>query len=662
MSKLKKTLIALIIFIAICLVLALKYNDMVSFDNPKYYRQAVNFYEKKDYQNAYYNFSKIKKISPLYAPALFKQAMCAEKLKDNDTAIKKYKLLIEKFPKSIFSPRARYGLAKAYFNENQIDKAESMFLQIKRQGFVEDYIIASSYYLGLIYKDSKPEEAKKSFIEYLTLSPSGTYSLKSAQELSEAADTLTQKENLLIGTVFYNNKMYNKALEFFQKAEENKCWYYLADIYKSKYQYKNAMQVLEKGIKFYSKTIDSKLLYKGMDLFVTLYDRQPKNGWFYLSKIVQENKSNGEDYILFKLAKCLKDQESLNLYSRVFYKYPKSNFAPEALWRLFWHEYQKQDYKKAKKLASEFIKRYPESPLYPRMLYWMSKTCTAQNRTSEANGYLNRILTKYPDDYYAFRAEATIRGMKNAWVTKAYHKLDERDLIIDFPISYSIIDIKDLKLINTLFELGDSEIWSELNYNNKIVESWIEYKRGNTTLSAILARDGISELNIKPPFSDDAYKLAYPIHWASIINENASKYELDPYLMVALIREESYFNPKARSITNAVGLMQLMPSTASYIAGKYGLKRPGITILENPEKNIKYGCAYFNYVKNTLNDNDLMAIAAYNGGPNAVKLWKERIKYDDFDEFVENIPYPETKEYVKKVYRSYWNYMNIYNF
>lgn len=660
MTKLKKIIILSVILI-ISTGFALIYNDMVSLNNPKYYRQAVNFYDKEDYQNAYFNFSKIKKISPLYNASLFKQGICAEKIADYPTAIKKYELLIKKYPKSIFIPKARYRLAKCYFYNKQTEEAKKEFTYIQKHLDIEDYVIASNYYLGLIEKKGNPELAKKYFMDYISLSPKGTYALASAEELKELKLNLTPLQNLAVGEVYYQNKKYSSAVSFLERAEFKKAWPYLGISDNKIGQHRKSKIVFQTGIKKYSKAVSSELLDEALAFYAETFYSEHKEGWLFLAKFIQENKTAGEDYVFYRLAKYLPESQNLILYSKVAYKYPKSNYASESLWYLFWHEYKKANFETAKKIGNEHLKRYPDAVANPRVLYWMAKIAVSQNKTTEANGYLNKILAIYPDDYYAFRADSLLKGGKN-WGTAAYHNLDERDFNIEFPIKYSNLDIKDLKLINTLLELGDYDICAEINFNNKFVESWFEYKRGHRAKSTLLARDALKELEVKPPFSDDAYKLAYPIHWATQINENSKYLNLDPYLIVSLIREESYFNPKSVSKSSAIGLMQLMPSTASYIASKYELQQPTIRDLKTPEKNIKLGCNYFKYAKSSLNNSDLMAVAAYNGGPNAVKSWHEDLKYSDLDEFVENIPYPETKTYVKKVYRSYWNYLNIYNY
>ena len=99
-----------------------------------------------------------------------------------------------------------------------------------------------------------------------------------------------------------------------------------------------------------------------------------------------------------------------------------------------------------------------------------------------------------------------------------------------------------------------------------------------------------------------------------------------------------------------------MPATADEIAKAYGLSNN----LYNPENNIHLGSLYYAKMRRSLNDKDMSAIMAYNGGWAAVTRWKNRLNYTDMDDFVEKIPYPETQTYLKKVLRSYWNYSNIY--
>ena len=130
----------------------------------------------------------------------------------------------------------------------------------------------------------------------------------------------------------------------------------------------------------------------------------------------------------------------------------------------------------------------------------------------------------------------------------------------------------------------------------------------------------------------------------------------NPIILESIIKEESHFNPFVKSSVGAVGLMQLMPDTYNEVVAKHNLP----TNLNVETSNITAGSLYYSSLKKVLGNKDLYAITAYNGGIGSVTNWFSKLIYNDTDEFVEQIPYPETKNYVKKVLRTYWVYGNVY--
>ena len=195
-------------------------------------------------------------------------------------------------------------------------------------------------------------------------------------------------------------------------------------------------------------------------------------------------------------------------------------------------------------------------------------------------------------------------------------------------------------------------------FKEPFIQSSILYQKGLRSKSTVIARDAIDAMQDKPDKNDLRYKCAYPIHYADIINEYSKKNNLDAYLVISIIREESYFNNLALSGSNAVGLMQLLPSTAAEVAQRNRYGKINEFLLFNPQTNIKFGTKYFAQIKKHLKDNAMYSVAAYNGGAGSVQKWLN--KNEDADEMIENIPYEETQNYVRKIFRSYWNYLRIY--
>ena len=197
------------------------------------------------------------------------------------------------------------------------------------------------------------------------------------------------------------------------------------------------------------------------------------------------------------------------------------------------------------------------------------------------------------------------------------------------------------------------------DFEEPFIESWIYFKKGLRSTATTTARNAMMKFSEKPDRTDEKWHFVYPCYFVEDINKYSIRNKISPYLMISLIREESYFNPLALSPSNAVGLVQILPSTAREVSQRRGYGRINEFLLFNPETNIKYGTAYFAQINEMFSD-PVYTVAAYNGGAGAVSTWIKKYPNMDIDEFIESIPYPETQNYVKKVYRSYWNYVRIY--
>lgn len=155
-------------------------------------------------------------------------------------------------------------------------------------------------------------------------------------------------------------------------------------------------------------------------------------------------------------------------------------------------------------------------------------------------------------------------------------------------------------------------------------------------------------------------KKIYPTKYSEYVYKYAEEYEVDPILVFAIIKAESNFNPNVVSSSNAIGLMQLMDATAEEIASKLDITFMKKASLYNPELNIQLGTKYFSNLMKQYEDNYLLALTAYNAGIGNVQKWIEQgiIKEDGSD--IENIPFKETNNYVRKIVRDYNIYKELY--
>jgi soluble lytic murein transglycosylase len=158
----------------------------------------------------------------------------------------------------------------------------------------------------------------------------------------------------------------------------------------------------------------------------------------------------------------------------------------------------------------------------------------------------------------------------------------------------------------------------------------------------------------------EIWEMFYPVNYEDIIKREAAKYAIDPFLIMALIRQESAFNPKAVSSADAHGLMQLLPSTARRLAPGMKLPRPSTERLHDPEVNILFGMRYFSDLLKQFDGQTEKVLASYNAGEHRVESWMSEGTYADSAEFVDTIPFSETRNYVKIINRNYFFYKALY--
>lgn len=156
------------------------------------------------------------------------------------------------------------------------------------------------------------------------------------------------------------------------------------------------------------------------------------------------------------------------------------------------------------------------------------------------------------------------------------------------------------------------------------------------------------------------WKWMYPIKYMEEIKQSSQRFQMDPMLILAIIRTESSFDTKQISHKGAVGLMQLMPDTAKWVIEQAGFDPMSIEYLDDPKVNIDIGTWYIKFLLNQFNGDLVRAIAAYNAGPGKVNQWLSNQQWDGTLEKVNEIPYKETRHYVQRVLYYQNRYEQIY--
>lgn len=364
-------------------------------------------------------------------------------------------------------------------------------------------------------------------------------------------------------------------------------------------------------------------------------------------------------------------EQAIYHYKLLVERFPLSIYAPSAHWRVAWMNYRLRRYPEAARLMDEQVVRYGAGLEAPSALYWRGRIYEdVAHDFAQAANYYKALNSTYTNYYYGYLARQRLAVLGHqpdvtpATALASVRKFTVPDLVGMVPQDDPHV-IKAKLLANAaLNEYIGPEItvsagaaqWGVLA-QAQIYASYGEYAR---SLQA-LKRSGISFFALAPGKLPQEYlKLMFPQPWWSDLVADAGKNGIDPYLVASLVRQESEFNPGAVSPAHAYGLMQLLASVGKENAKKEGLKGFQTAQLLNPVTNLQLGTRNLKSVLDRFGGQPEYALAAYNAGDVPVRQWMANGDYKDIAEFVESIPYTETREYVQAIMRNREMYRALY--
>lgn len=655
-----KNVLKVLIFI-ICLIAGFYFAKVYQPQSKtiRIYKQALKDYDNGNYSNSYYLFSRVSNMSNLKPFAIYRQAMCAKALGDKTSELRRYQELFKSYPKNKLSPEARYQAGQLVIDDNP-SLALKYFDSVSKSTLGEDYQIAADYYKariaaskmryskkGKIYSRKKTAKIEESFRAYLEKYPSGRLAVNVSSHWKKFNPNMKPEDKVLIARAYHLAGMYKESDEILKDVKPELNWALLSSNAYAVHNYAKSKKLTEQGVSAYPDKVAAEDYNRAVDNYLDLFE--PGAQLNYLLSLFSSAKGKHKDYIWNLKCEKISNSEKLACYNDLYNNFPNGKYAENALLQGFLINIKNKNYAKARELGANYLNKFPKSENVPMVMFWAGKIEQKYHNTSAMASYFQNIINQYPDSYYAYRAYWIMKGVTSAVINT---NLDYKPVV--YPYKYP----NDKDILSILMSVQDYDMIAKV-IDDDFIASWIEYQRGNYASSMIIARDAMEKLPVKPVKTDLRWRLVYPQNYYKQVKRFADIYKNNDALMMALIREESSFNPEAQSGVGAIGLMQLMPSTAHDIGAKHGITF-NTSYLFNPELNIKLGNLYYSTIRGMLDNKDCSAIAAYNGGIGSVTRWKTTLQYNDTDEFVEQIPYDETRNYVIKVFRSYWNYTRIY--
>jgi soluble lytic murein transglycosylase len=378
-------------------------------------------------------------------------------------------------------------------------------------------------------------------------------------------------------------------------------------------------------------------------VFERLTQRYPHHdkaaeAWYALGRIFQERQE---------------DQRAATAYQRLAALFPDTQLAREGRWRQGWMAYRRGDFRAAEGLFAALAKSASDTPEGESALYWQARAAEQQAQADKAKQLYRDLLHRYPDSYYTLWAEKRLNlsspplqlGIDGTVTPPSL----SRALAGHYRRSQELAAIDLLPLARRELDVVKESTPREPEFTRFLLA---EYSRLQGYAAALRFA-----LNLAKEDNSNWLRYLYPHAYWETVSAQAQVKRLDPYLVLALIRQESAFDPEAVSSAQAYGLMQLLPKTAARLTHAASVSP---TSLVDPDFNVQAGTAYLRQLLDLYNENLFMAVAAYNAGENAVDKWRARYANLEADEFVESISFRETRNYVKLVLRNYRAYRRLY--
>ena len=619
----------------------------------------------------------INKNYPLKERVIFHYANLNAQLGNDKIALKFFNKVLFDFPYSRSIPQTKYYLAQTQFRLKFINQAINILLALKSEFPETQYGIAADYYLGeYAYNKEKYKEALQYWREYLKLSPDGRFANDIVNLIRDNKNiNLKPDDYSLLGNVFYHKKDYLNAAYYYKTGNNFKKYYELGYSLFRLNKNPEAYRFFKEYAYSYpkSKNVKWALLYASKCI---PYHEQ-KSFWEKTSKDIPEL----AHYCIYKKALLEENERKKeNLLSNLLVLYPNSEFVLDAVWHIMWQRILDENYKDAEEIGKKYFELSKDLPSYKsetraKVGFFLGKIAEILNQKPKAIDYYGQAERILFDNYYSLRAKSRLKNLNGE--EKNNNQWNQTNGANDFNnVTWLIPTVMNSEKLKNHYGSTISELIKLQEYDEAIdligkskspskrLTSWLEALNSEYESSINIANSIGREYNLDQ--SSTIWKLAYPLHfWQHILNFCKQYPNLDPLLVCGLIRQESRFETKAVSVSNALGLMQLIPPTARTVAYQAMINLTSLESLFDPKINIALGTHYLSGLVSDF-ENPLFAVASYNAGPAAVKRWinnfnKRKNKNMDLDFFVEEIPYDQTREYVKKVFSSYWVYKNLYN-
>jgi soluble lytic murein transglycosylase len=355
------------------------------------------------------------------------------------------------------------------------------------------------------------------------------------------------------------------------------------------------------------------------------------------------------------------DGKAAEIYTRMIDRFPSGAFAERGAWKAGWWAYRQKNFAETIRVFERGAAIFPRSDYRPSWLYWTARAYEQMGERASAIERYHLTATDYLNTYYGRLAWARLEALDEASVTAGVR----RAILTPPPPPQNV------EIVKALIDAGlYRAALIELQYAQKV---WGDSAPLQATIALVHNRLGNLRLGITamrrayPQFMAaggeqlprEILQIIFPLDYWPLLKGNAQAQGLDPFIVAALAAQESTFDARIRSSANAIGLMQIIPPTGRRLARQAGIRNFTERSLENPEINARLGTRYFGDMVKEFGGYHF-ALAGYNAGEHRVRRWNAEAPGLPQDEWIDNIPYPETQNYVKRILGTAEDYRRLY--
>lgn len=653
------------------------------------FKEGVSALNKGDAARAVQRLNGLEEAYPVLGDyILYYRVRAALKMEDPSEAFTLAGQLLEKYPESVLVPRVRLEIVRAFVSLKQFSSARALAEGFLKQQTNSELRRRASLLLGESLEGVKDWQGAQDVYQRLAfedpVTPEGRDAGQRAERIVKAEGVAPERpsDSLYFARVQALNRSlrYDRVIEVcgaFENLYPGSPLLKQALLLKARALIKTDQS--EQGTDLYEKLIHSGS--KGMvqaeasyqlgnyywnkdqdslakRIFKNLIRTYPENEWGLKGR-----------YALGRIYESDQDiSDAVESFLKIGEVNPVHPLAAESAWRAGWVEYKAGKYEKARDVFVSCMQRYPDSDVFASALYWQGKCEEKLKHVEEEQKILRRLAEDYPWNFYGMMARKRMESSweqvpdravpsnkeDGAWESEPIHAVPGSPLAFHLDRAEELIRIGFTREANEEIEALQKQAAPnsrDLSYiavlyekNRNFFQSlrWILKNRvcmsGRETNTACMKR------------------FLYPLaNWEAVQRE-AGKNGLDPFLALAVMRQESLFQPDIVSPADARGLMQIIPSTGRTIARRLGITNFDPDNLYDPGINITLGIKYLTDLMNRSDGDMVRVLCSYNAGETRSDQWWEQYKNLDVDERIESISFRETRDYVKKVL----NHLEIY--